>query len=150
MRTGIVHTILAHARIGLLARKRRLPHRRWLLHCGNPVADRAIVNRAQIHGRDIFLVGVEDHVAGHAVVLLDVGQRVVNAGAIQAGLADRIQQRVHCVISQRSKLLGLLVKLILKAAIEADPALVLAGGIVRKDRLKSLGRISGLSQQGWA
>jgi hypothetical protein len=61
-------------------------------------------------GSDILLVGIEDHVPGHAVVFFDVGQRIVNARAIEAGLADRIQQRVHRVIGQRGKLLRLLVE----------------------------------------
>ncbi len=58
------------------------------------------MHRAQIHRRHILLIGIEDHVSGYAVVLLDVGKRVVNARAIEAGLADRIKQRVHRVIGE--------------------------------------------------
>ncbi len=74
------------------------------------------MHRAQIHRRYILLVGIKDHVSGYAVVLLDIGQRVVNTGAIQAGFADGVQQSVHRIIGQRGKLFRLLVEAGFKAA----------------------------------
>ena len=68
------------------------------------------MHRAQVHGSHILLVGVEDHVPGHAVVLFNVGERIVNPGAIQPRLANGVEQRIHGVVGQRSKLLGRLME----------------------------------------
>ena len=105
------------------------------------------MHRAQVHGSDILLIGIEDHVPGDAVVLFDVGQRIVNARAIQAGLADRIQQRVHRVIGQRGKLLRLLVEAGFEALIEVEPLWIVARGVVGEDSLETLGGMACLGQQ---
>ena len=105
------------------------------------------MHRAQVHRSHVLLVGIEDHVPGHAFVVDDIGQCVVNAGAIEAGLADGIKQRVHRVIGQRGKLLRLLVKAIFEPAVEIKPFWIFAGRIVGEDRLKTLGGVSCLCQQ---
>ena len=117
------------------------------IHFRHTVGDRAVMHRAQIHGRHVLQVRIEDHVAGYAVVLPNVAQRILNAGAVEARLADGVQQHIHRVISQRGKLLRLLLEAVFETAVEADPARVLAGGIVGEDRLKTLGRIASLGQQ---
>ena len=103
--------------------------------------------RAQVHGRHILLVGIEDHVPGHAVVLINIGQRIVNPRAIQSGLANRIQQRIHRVKCECGKLFRRLMEARFKAPVEIEPARVLAARVIRKDRFKSLCRRAGFSQQ---
>ena len=71
--------------------------------------------------RDVLLVRIEDHVPGHAVVFRNIGERIVNACAIQSGLAYGIQQCVHRVICERSKLLWLFMKPRIKPRIEFPP-----------------------------
>ena len=105
------------------------------------------MHRAQVHGGDILLIWVEDHVPGYAVVFFNAGQRIVNPRAVQSRLADGIQQRVHRIIGQRGKLLRLLVKAILEAAIEVEPLWIIARGIVGKNSLEALGGVAGLFQQ---
>ena len=102
---------------------------------------------SDVHRRDVLLIGIEDHVPGDAVVLLDIGQCVVNACTIEASLADGVEQSVHRVIGQRRKLLRLLVEAVLKAAIEAEPARILAGGIVGKHSLETFSRRASFGQQ---
>ena len=71
-----------------------------------PVGDRAVVYGAKIHGRDVFLIRIEDHMTGDAVILFDIGKRVVNARAVESGLADGVEQRVHCVVRRAAKCSG--------------------------------------------
>src|ERR1017187_5395637 len=103
--------------------------------------------RAQVEWRHILLIWVEDHAPSYAFVLIDICQRVVNAGAVQSGLADGIEQRVHCIKGQRGILLRLLFETGFKAAVEVEPARIVACGVIGKYRLESLGGWAGFSQQ---
>ena len=101
---------------------------------------------AHVHGRNVLLVRVEAHGARNSVVLLNVSESIVNAGAIEAGLADGVEQHVHRVVGKRRELLGLLLEASVKAAIEIEPARIVARGIVGEDSLEAFGRGPCLSQ----
>jgi hypothetical protein len=119
----------------------------FISDCGHAIGDGAVVYRAQIHGRHVLQVWIEDHVPGHTVVFFDVAQRVLDTAAIEARPADGVQQRVHRVVGQRSKLLRLLVEASFEAVVNVQPAWVPAGWIIRKYSLEPLSRRASFGQQ---
>lgn len=58
------------------------------------------MNRTQVHVRHVLLVWIEDHMPCHSVVLRNVGERIMNARAIQSRLADGTEQRIHRVVCE--------------------------------------------------
>jgi hypothetical protein len=146
-RAGIAHPLVPYALIRHRLRNSSSRGSRFFVHSRHAVSDRAVVDGTEKQRRSVLLIGIEDHVPGHAVVFFDIRQRVVNARAIQPRLAYRIQQHVHGVEGHRSELLRLFVEAVLEALVEIQPARVVAGGVVRVHGLEALGGIASFFQQ---
>ena len=96
---------------------------------------------------DTFLIGIEDHMPRHSAIFCRVVERVLNANAVEARLADGVEQDVHGVAGKRGQRLRLLVEAGLEAAIEIEPARIAAGGIVGEDGFEARGGRSGSARR---
>src|SRR5208282_1569178 len=108
-----------------------------LLHGDAAVLDPSIVHARKKQRGDVLGVRIEDHIAGYTLMFLSAGQGVANPALVQSRAADRIQQNLHRIVSQGSKVIRLLVEARLVASIEVEPARVAARRIVGKNRLKA-------------
>ncbi len=133
-RSCVLNSVLAHASIRLL-------------HRDAAVLDASVVHVGKKQRSDVLAVGIEDHVAGHTLIVLDAGQCVANPALVQSGAADRVQQNLHRIVGQSGEVIRLLVEARLEARIEVEPARVGARGIVGKNRLEAFRGRSGQLQQ---
>src|ERR1019366_6067361 len=106
---------------------------RSLLHGCTMIGDFIVVDRADIHGGDVLAVCVEDHVSSDAMVVVDLRKGIMDACAVEARLADGLEQDLHGVIGERCELFGLLVVGGLVTGIEVEPAPVGTRRIVGKN-----------------
>src|SRR6266700_8438896 len=89
---------------------------------------------------NVFAVGIELHLAGHALVAGSSGERVADAAFIQAGAANSVEQNAHLVISERGKVIGLFVIAGLITAYKLLPEWIAAIRVVGINRSEAFRR----------
>ena len=100
------------------------------------------------NGDDVVPAGVENHMAGDAVPLVEVGEVVLNAEAVWSGMIDGLDHHYRAIITVSRIDVGLFAPAFLKALDEIHPGFL---GAVRVEEVgdgSALGGWTGILEEG--